>query len=347
VHHLIAEDGRRIAASWPIPTDELENSRIAISGATGLIGQHLVAVLLGLNERFGLGLQITALGRNLARLHQAFPETQIAKRAGAIDNPDSWPAATHLVHAASPATPKLFAEDLVGVVRANVLGTMAALDSARKSGAHVTLVSTMEIYGQTASIDGDVVLREGTIGALDPFELRSAYPESKRLAENLLVGYAEQYGVRSDSVRVSHTYGPGTKPDDDRVQVGFMKQAVAGEPIVLRSDGKLRRSYTYAADSAAAIVAVLSTAGQRGKPQAWNVADNNNRISIRELAEASLRAAGRREDELRFELDGTKGLWAKTPSGTFLDTSKLESLGWKPQFYLAKGLNRMGEYLKS
>ncbi|MDR1791379.1 MAG: NAD-dependent epimerase/dehydratase family protein [Propionibacteriaceae bacterium] len=348
---LITADAQRIAADWSLSTTELKGAVVAVSGASGLIGRHTVSLLLELSRAFNLDTTVVAMGRDETRLHKVFKEADDLLFFSS-DVTAAWPKATHLIHAASPATPGAFADDPVGVIKANVIGALAALQEAEQLGAYVAFVSTMEIYGKVPRPAGlpegaDIVIDESTLGLVDPMELRSAYPESKRLAETLCVAYAEQYGVRSDVVRVSHSYGPGTNPADDRVQVQFVKQAVAGEPIVLKSDGSLRRSYTYAADSAAAIVAVLSTRSTRRHTEAFNVADNSARISIRELAELSLEAAGRSPDELVFDIPADTPAWSKMPSGTFLDTARIEALGWKPHFTLPEGLRRMAEYLKA
>jgi dTDP-glucose 4,6-dehydratase len=351
---LIREDGLTVARAWladGLDAAELDGAVVAVSGASGLLGRHIVAVLLGLAETYSLDTRVTAVGRDEGRLRGAFAEWdedgRLAFHAADVSRPGGWPeGATHLIHAASPATPKLFAENPVGVIDANIVGTRSALDAAATE-AYVCFISTMEIYGAIPRPEGeDVEVAEATLGLVDPMDIRSAYPESKRLAETLVVAHARQFGTSADIVRVSHTYGPGTSPDDNRVQVEFVKKAVAGETIVLKSDGKLRRHYTYAADSASAVVRVLATRRLRSAPEAFNVADNNSRISIRDLAELALVAAGRKPDELVIDIPPDSGqLWSKMPGGTFLDTSRVEALGWRPVFDLPTGLRRMAGYL--
>ena len=199
-----------------------------------------------------------------------------------------------VVHAASPANPASFAADPVGVVEANAFGAARLLDAVRGSGGWFGLVSTMEVYGRVR-VDGtdEAVLDESAVGTVDPLDLRSAYPESKRLAETLCVAHAAQHGTRSDIARLSHTYGPGMPLTDSRVQAEFLRLALAGEPITLQSDGSMGRTYTYAADAAAAVVWLLVTARHRTGAEAFNVADEDSRTTIRGLAEAVLRAAGR------------------------------------------------------
>jgi len=350
---LIREDGLTVARSWTTDLSELENSTIAVSGASGLIGRHLVSLLLGLSDIHGLNLSVIALGRIQNVLACAFTDwrddPRLTLKQANISAPNAWPAnATHLIHAASPATPTAFAQDPIGVVRANVLGTLNAIDAAVTSKAYLSFVSTMEIYGSVPKTDesADLTIDEHTLGLIDPLDLRSAYPESKRVAENLIIGAAAQYGLRGDIVRISHTYGPGTATTDTRAQVEFVKKAVLGETIVLKSAGTLRRHYTYAADSASAIVRILATQAERTSPEAYNVADNDSRVSIKQLAQLALVAAGRNPEELVIDAQQPVGqLWSKMRGDTFLDTTKLEALGWKPLFTLESGLQRMASYI--
>jgi nucleoside-diphosphate-sugar epimerase len=203
------------------------------------------------------------------------------------------------------------------------------------------------VYGALASDGREVTSAETALGVLDPLDRRSAYPEAKRICENLLVSAGHQYGLSGDIVRLSHTYGPGFSGHDNRVQVEFLTQAVTGQTIIMKSDGRRRRHYTYAADAASGVVRILLTHRQRNQPEAFNVADNASRISIRQLAEMALVAAGRDPGELVVAIQAPPDqLWSRTEGDVFLDTTKLEALGWKPSFTLEAGLERMAQYIR-
>ena len=321
---------------------------MAVSGASGLIGRHIVSVLLALSRAYKLNLKVIAIARDQKKLEHAFvafqDEPSLVLRPCDIAQAGSWPTeATHFVHAASPATPLLFATQPTSVILANVLGTLHALQTAVDSGAYVLFLSSSESYGVVGEheLTADGLISESSLGLINPLDVRSAYPESKRMSETLVIAYAAQFGVRGDIVRVSHTYGPGVADDDNRVQVQFAKQAAAGETIAIKSDGRLMRHYTYAADCAAAVLRVLETNRQRNQPEAFNVADASVFISIRELAEQMLIAAGRPESDLVVGQPAAESAgWSKVTGGA-LDTKKIEGLGWNPQFILAEGLSRM------
>jgi len=346
---VVGEDAAEIAAGLGPLVERLSGSTALVTGATGMVGRYVVEALLAAGERAAAPVHVLGLARSEAKAATAL--------AGPLANPNfelvvgdvSEPAAfadrdvDFIVHAASPATPAFFRSDPVGVIRANTLGTFAVLESARRHGAHVSFISTMEIYGEIPRADpgAEVVLTENDAGIVNSLDLRSAYPESKRLAETLCVAYAAQHGVRSDIVRLSHTYGPGMATDDARVQAEFIRKALGGEQIVLKSDGSMTRTYTYIGDAAAAVLQVMVTAADRQEPEAFNVADEASRTSIRELATTVLAAAGRPEDDLVFDIaDAGKQMWSRTSGGTFLDCSRARALGWSARHQLADGVAR-------
>jgi dTDP-glucose 4,6-dehydratase len=345
---VIATDVRELVDELP-PYSHLAGGSMLVTGATGMVGQYVVLSLLEISARLDGRLHVIGHARNEAKARARFgpllERPYFALAIGDVTDPAGLPdrPLTHIVHAASPATPGQFRDDPVGVIGANVLGSIGLLERARAHEAYFAFISTMEVYGQVPRPDGggDVELREDDAGVINSLELRSAYPESKRLAETLCLAYEAQYGVRSDIVRLSHTYGPGMELTDTRVQAEFLRRALGQEDIVLKSDGSMRRSYTYIADAAAAVLVVLLTAPARTGTEAFNVADNASRTSIRELAEAVLAASGRPPEALRIELADAAGqMWSKVSGGTYLDCARIESLGWRARHQLADGMAR-------
>lgn len=346
---VVAEDAARIAEDLGGLADRLAGRTVLVTGATGMVGSCVVDALLAIATRCDRPVRVLGLVRSADKartvLAEALQRSEFELIVGDVSDPSCYAerAVDFIVHAASPATPAFFASDPVGVIRANTLGTFGVLESARRHGAHVSFISTMEVYGQLPRADPgeDIVLTESDAGVINSLDLRSAYPESKRLAETLCLAYAAQYGVRSDIVRLSHTYGPGMAIDDARVQAEFIRKALDGEPIVLKSDGSMTRTYTYIADAAAAVMRVMLTATERRAPEAFNVADEASRTSIRRLAETVLAATDRPADDLVFDVaDADKQMWSRTSGGTFLDCSRIRALGWAAHHQLADGIAR-------
>lgn len=346
---VVQEDVERTIHSLEGLESRLDGKTALITGATGMVGQAVTRTCIAIARQLRGSARVIAQVRSLQKAEMLYrPELDRGELQLVIgDVADrailEAAAADYVVHAASPAAPSAFRDDPVGVIRANVDGTLAALECARRGRGRLTLVSTMEIYGAAERTDGtDVWLREDDMGILDPLDLRSAYPESKRVAENACVAYCAQHGVGSDVVRLSHTYGPGMAWDDGRVQAQFVRQALAGESIVLRSDGSLQRTYTYIADAASAIMRIMLTGLGSTDVRVFNVANGGSRTTIRGLAEQVLLAAGRSRNDVVIDrpADIADQMWSRAPGSVYLDSSRLHDLGWRPKHDLASGLER-------
>ncbi len=326
-----------------MPWQRLSGARVLITGATGMVGQYLTRALLALGAHLDTAPVVTALVQNEAKAMRLFADdlrrgslrlaVQDVAEPFAVERDVDW-----IVHAASPANPATFRDDPVGVIRANVLGTMHSLELARSSGAGVCLISTMEVYGAATAQgeDGMRLVDEHTPGVLDNLDPRSAYPESKRLAETLCVAQHEQFGTPYRIARLSHTYGPGMAVDDARVQAYFLRQTLSGSDIVLQSDGTLRRTYTYISDAAAAVLCLLLAKDS----DTFNIANDEARVSIRELAEAFQCNSPVPGGSVLTKPRTDTALWSRSPGGIFLDCRRLRSTGWTPRVSIDVGVAR-------
>ncbi len=172
---------------------------------------------------------------------------------------------------------------------------------------------------------------EQSSGYLDCTNPRACYPSSKRAAETLCVAYAAEYGADVVIARPCHTYGPYFTESDNRVYAQFIRNLLAGEDLVLKSRGEQFRSWLYVVDCAFALLTILL----RGcKGEAYNVADEQANITIRQLAELLAEAEGR---QVVFDIDETNGNTTPITRAVF-STEKLARLGWQSRTPIAEGL---------
>lgn len=322
---------------------ELKN--ILVTGATGLIGSALVDLFMeeGLHD-------VYAAGRNEERAKRRFAKYTGNSRFHFVRHdvcrPLEGDTRYHLiVHAASGADPRSFSTDPVGVMTANIDGVRNLLDYGRNNGMERLLyVSSGEVYG---SDNGEKLWREDDSGYVDTMTPRACYPSSKRAAETLCVAYAAQYGLDVVVARPCHTYGANFTESDNRAYAQFMRNVVNGEDIVLNSDGSQYRSWIYVKDCAEALRTILYK-GVNGT--AYNVADEQSCVTIKELAELIAKAGHRKViiNAQHSSLNPQPSTLQKDSSlfifhssfikrATF-DTSRLRALGWQPQFTLAQGI---------
>ena len=169
---------------------------VMVTGATGLIGQALVRRLLSLD------CLVVAVVRNIEKAKTLFGKDR--KISYIISDVTELDVKEHdvnyIVHAASNTSSKAFINDPVGVINTSIEGTRRTLEIARLSNVKgYVYLSSMEVYG-TPTTDEKIDEQHGS--NLNTMAPRSAYPESKRMCENLCAAYASQYGVPAKVARL-------------------------------------------------------------------------------------------------------------------------------------------------
>ena len=314
-----------------IPFEKLSGKNILVTGACGLIGSAVVDFLMDNT----VNCHIYAMARNRNKLEKRFAHYLVSPLFHIVEGDVNVPLKQdvvfhYMVNAASNANPNAYATDPVGTMWTNINGTKNLLDYGKEHGLKRFLyVSSGEIYG-----NGDVdEWKEADSGYVDCMTMRSCYPTSKRAAETLCVAYSHQYGIETVVARPCHTYGPHFTDSDSRAYAQFVRNARKHEDIVLKSKGEQYRSWLYVKDCASAILTILLK-GQNG--EAYNVADENSCVTIRELAETIANIGG---GKVVFDLpsDVEKKGFSVIRKAVF-NTTKLEKLGWKTQYKLQAAL---------
>ena len=333
---IIQEDLEKICNEYDF--SDLKGKSVLVTGALGMLAYYYVAALLFLNDKKDYHINVIALARKGDVLSQEFGDRKdvtllvqdVCEKINISQDLDV------ILHAAGRADPESFKTNPVGVIEANVNGTQNVLELANEKNAKLIFISTREVYGEMEKSP----VGEEDFGRLNQTELRSCYPESKRMAENLIISYAYQYGVKYQIARLAHAYGPMMKiQGDGRVMADLLGRAVRKESIVLKSTGEAKRAFCYVADAVAGLL-LLTTAKEDN--QVYNVANETEEISIRELAQ---NLADWYELKLDTQLEEDDKAYLKF-ARTALNTTKIENLGWKPLMRLEDGIKRTVEFFR-
>lgn len=316
-----------------LPWEKLSGANILVTGATGLIGGCLVETLM-MNPR--RDYQVYASGRNEERARVRFKDFAEESAFHFVKYDVMLPLENDvrfdfIIHAASNASPNFFAQQPVEVIKSNIDGVANLMEYGLAHSMKCFLyVSSGEVYGEG---DGRV-FTEDYSGYVDCAKPRSCYPSSKRAAETLCVSYAAEYGADVVIARPCHTYGPYFTEQDNRVYAQFIRNVLRGEDIVMKSTGEQFRSWCYVVDCVSALLHILLK-GESG--EAYNIADADSNISIRELAETIASIGGQKVVIDLPNADEKRGFNPVTKS--IFSTDKLESLGWKPKNHISTGMN--------
>ena len=341
---IICEDMKWIykqGMSW----DKLKNSHILITGAYGMIASYLVYFLIYLNEYHDYNINIWVIVRNIERLDKRFGE--FAKREyfhcilGGLEKPFTCDVKMdYIIHAASLASPQYYNTIPVEVMIPNVIGTYWLLEYAKICRPEKFLFfSSSEIYGKQD--DRQITnYQETVLGVLDPADVRNCYAEAKRMGESMCVDYYHEFGVPINSVRIFHTFGPTMDiRKDERAFSEFVANVIDGKNIEMKSEGTAKRPFCYLTDAVLAFFTILFN-GDAG--ESYNLCNENNYISIAELAEILVRLFPERELKVeRKERDEKSNYIAKKDENQVTASSnKLKRIGWTPQITVEEGFER-------
>lgn len=254
--------------------------RIFVTGGTGFFGKSILDYLKR-HPDFRAGDEWMILSRD--------PERFQSRNAALLDQGRKIGFVTgdvrdfcaegrydEIIHAATAAVTTMADDEMTSTI---VEGTRHVLDFAKSSGAKkILLTSSGAVYGpQTAPVGEDA-----------PCNPVTAYGKGKLEAERMCV----ESGLDAKIVRCFAFTGPHLNRDIHYAIGNFIRDCLAGEPIIIKGDGTPQRSYLYADDLVEWLFAVLDR-GVSGCP--YNVGSPEG-LSIREVAERVRAALGTKND---------------------------------------------------
>ena len=303
-----------------------------VTGGAGFIGSNLVDVLAGRGDEVLVLDDLSSgkpenlagaleRGATLAELDVADGEAVLA--AGERFNPDA------VVHLAAQIDVRKSVADPGFDARVNVVGTVNALEAARRAGAgHFVLASTGgAIYGEGVERPDELPFGEGA--RLRPL---SAYGQSKLAAEGYLDHYAQMHGLNAVALRLGNVYGPRQDPATEAGVVAiFCNLALDGGRPTVFGDGEQTRDYIYVGDVVAAIVSALDAPA----PGTFNVGTGTE-TSVLDLARRIGSLAGRED----FEPVASPARDGEVERTSLDAASAAADLGWRAETGLDDGLER-------
>jgi nucleoside-diphosphate-sugar epimerase len=253
--------------------------RALVTGATGLVGSHLV-------ERLRAdGWEVRALVRDPGRAGWlAAPGVQLA--AGDVLDADSLRHAAErcdaIFHTAAAVTPRGGWE---AFRRPNIDGTTNAIAAAARSGARLLHLSSVAVYGPSARYRADGrPTAEDT--PLAPLPESAHYARSKRESEALVMRAHEEGRVWATAVRPCVIYGRR-----DRQFVPRIARVLRLGVAPLLNGGRSTLPIVHAASVADAAVRAVGTDAAGGR--AYN-ATNDFDVTVRDFFRLAGEGLGRR-----------------------------------------------------
>lgn len=335
-HPLYQEDIRVILS---IDNIELLNGKsFLITGATGMVGVMLIDALMQLED-----VTIYAVGRNEEKAKHRLGEYCSNPRFHFLKHNVCEPfnsqlIVDYIIPAASNTHPLAYSQYPIETIFINIKGAENALELATRCGGTVVYTSTNEVYGNAI---GNEVFTEDYNGKLNLSNARACYNESKRTAEALCQSYLAERGTKVKIARLCRIFGPTMLENDSKASSQFIKNAIDGEDIVLKSRGEQFFSYTYVADAVAGLLVVLLK-GEIGVP--YNVSSEKTNVHLRDFAQLCAESCGRK---VVFEIPSEveqKGFSLATQA--ILSNDRIKEIGFRPYYDMRDAINRTIQILQ-
>jgi UDP-glucuronate 4-epimerase len=334
---------------------------VLITGAAGFIGAAVCERLLARGEQLvGVDNLNPYYDPALKRARLQRLEVQAAPSPGRwqfhpLDIADG-PAMAELfaavrprrvIHLAAQAGVRHSLENPGAYVQSNLVGMGHVLEGCRHHGVeHLVYASSSSVYGGNRNL---------------PFQERqpvnhpvSLYAATKKAGELMTHTYSHLYGLPATGLRFFTVYGPRGRPD--MAPMLFAKAILAGEPIRVFNQGRMRRDFTYIDDIVEGVVRCLDKpatpdpAFDRCAPDpatSWapHRLFNIGNAQSEELLDfiALLERALGREAIKQFE-----PLQPGDVEATAADTTALEAwVGFRPATPLAEGVERFAAWYRA
>jgi len=336
---VLKEDLEYIA-NYDLPYENLKGRTVLVTGATGLIGVSLVRALLAIGD-----IKILAFVRNEEKARKIYGEdSNVELVIGNITNPICVSGEVeYIFHCASVTASKVMIEKPVETLLTAVEGTKNILEFAKeKNVKSIVFVSSMEMYGSFEELDHEVT--EEDLGYINPLKIRSNYPESKRLCENMCIAYLAEYGIPVKIARLAQTFGAGILPGENRVFAQFARSAINRENIILHTKGLSEGNYCYTRDCVTGLLTILLK-GKDG--EAYNVANPDSHTTIVDMAKMVANKIADGEIKVIFDIPESNTFGYAADTKMKLNSDKLQKIGWKPEIGLEEAYKRTIKWMKS
>lgn len=296
--------------------------KVIVTGGAGFIGSHLAERLVAEGHEVHV-LDDLSTGR-LENLRGLVSEPRLAVHevdVADVERVTSLVAgAAHVYHLAALADIVPSIENPLAYTHANVDGTIAVLEAARRAGVQrLVYAASSSCYGIP---DGYPTAESAPCRPQYPYAL------TKYLGEQAVMHWSQVYGLPAMALRLFNVYGPRSRTSGTYgAMFGvFLAQKLAGQPFTVVGDGTQSRDFTFVTD---VVDAFVRAGASELVGRSFNVGTGSpttvNRIC--ELLGGEIVHVPRRPGE---------------PDCTHADARAIgDALGWRPQVSIERGVAEM------
>lgn len=302
---------------------------VLITGATGLVGSHLVEDLQA------KGADVACLVRDFVPDSRFFSDG-LDKRAKIISGrlEDYWTIERTINEYEPKVVFHLGAQTLVPMANrsplptfeANIRGSYNLLEACRNHSGQidtVVIASSDKAYGEQETLP----YSEGM-----PLQGRHPYDASKSCADLLAQCFAATYGMPVVISRCGNFFGGGDL-NFNRIVPGTIRSLYLNEAPVIRSDGKYVRDYIYVKDAVSAYAALAEKYSPALKGEAFNFS-NETQLDVIAMVKLIAKLMGKEKLQPRILNQPISEI-----RNQHLSAAKAKKLlGWKAKYGIDDGM---------
>lgn len=344
---------------------------VLVTGGAGFIGSALSQLLAPHAERWvvldNLHPQVHPSNQRPASLHESaelvigdVTDATVWERLLVDVEPDV------VVHLAAETGTAQSLHEATRHAEVNVVGTTRMLDAmghANKIPGNFILSSSRAVYGegQWVRTDGSTFspgqrshaqLERGEwdfpAGTPLPSSVNQTWPAptsvygaTKLAQEHILSAWTGSHDAKLTVLRFQNVYGPGQSLINSYTGIVSLFSQIArrGETIPIYEDGRITRDFVYIDDVAASLAAVISTPPMVNGVARFDIGSGVG-ATILELAQTIARYHNAPEPEINGAYRDGDVRHAHVDI-----TPSLESLNWKPEWSLERGIAALQEWI--
>lgn len=308
---------------------EIKEKNILVTGGAGFIGSHLADELLKQNCKVVVIDNLSSGKKENLNPKAKFYKADVRdKKISEIFGRENPQIVFHL--AAQPLVDEAY-KNPFSAIETNVMGTVNVLEACRKKGdlESIVVVSSDKAYGKAKELPYK-----------EHFPLRGDHPydASKSAADLIAQTYFSTYGLPVVITRFSNVFGPRDF-NFSRIIPGAIEAVIKNKELLIRSDGKMVREYTYVKDIVDGCIKLVENNKSWG--EAFNFGSKNI-FSVIDIVKKI-------EDILGIKVEYKILNIAKNEiPEQYLDWTKAkEKLGWQPKTSFGQGVKETFDWYKN
>ncbi|MBI3337244.1 MAG: GDP-mannose 4,6-dehydratase [Candidatus Staskawiczbacteria bacterium] len=243
---------------------KLKFKNVIVTGGAGFIGSHIVNKLIQKSYHVVVIDDLSSGKKENIHLKATFYKADVRDRnISKIFEKENPAIVFHL--AAQPLVEDAY-KNPYKAIETNVMGTVNILEICRKRKnlETIVVVSSDKAYGKSKKLPYK-----------EHFPLKGDHPydASKSAADLIAQTYFHTYNLPIAITRFSNVFGPGDL-NFSRIVPGTINAIIENKELLIRSDGKMVRGYTYVKDIADGCIKLMENK-EKVVGEAFNFASKN------------------------------------------------------------------------